>query len=217
MEPVGPLTDYFQEGLNINNYFDLIEYCEHLKIKLCDNPEFWKIKYKKEFQRIYNINLNSLKGPEFKADYQTALSDQLHNLVYYPEINKKIRKFYQDIYGNDKLDLLDKAENLRKEANKVFPMEYDKTLYRVDIGYPYDIGYAFIRQLVGIMKPGQLIVYSQSNRNLEGSTFAYLYQIGDKIAIETTDYPEFPDKLLQDTPRNQIKEIYGINIYGEKI
>lgn len=215
MEPIAPPIDYFQDALKIDNYFDIIDYCEKLDVNICNNSKFWKEKY--EYLLGYPPQ-GDLNEPEFKAAYQLQLSNDLHTLAIYPNsFRKNKRQYYQKIYGTDKEDLLDKAEYLRKEANKVFPLEYDKTLYRTISGYPHNLSFQNIRSIVGTLKPGQLIIMSLYPDNLEGSSLLYIYQLGDDIRSETTDYPDFPIKLFQDTPRGKIKEIYNIDPYSEKL
>ena len=219
----------FQEALNIKNYFDLIDYCEKKKSTICDDPGFWKEKLSKDYLdyiRNHYYQIDNLSGNQFKAKYQAILSDSLLQFInyrgHYPEYDEDFREL-NNLYGDDE-EKLEIARELRKEANKAFPMEYDKTLYKIYVrDDPEDPEYGPEQndideetERLGIAnKPGQLILIY----NLEGipKKYRYMYQIGDEIFGWITEYPEISDEIYQDTPRNKIKEIYGINPRSEKL
>jgi hypothetical protein len=218
-EPTSPIPDErFQGALNIENYFDLIEYCEHNHLTVCEDPEFWREKYIKDFGTLTLYgDISKLHGPQLKAIYQAALSEKLNQLTQPKSAFPSMNKGYKRIYGKDKDDLANKARELRKEANKAFPMEYDKRLYEATSGRPDAVNFKDIENGVGTVRPGQLIIVSDNVKGLDGASVYYIYQIGNRTEIAETQYPNFPKELFEDTPRGQIRRLYGINPNVEKI
>lgn len=66
--------------------------------------------------------------------------------------------------------------------------------------------------------PGQfLILFGISPGNRRPLYYLYFYQNGEDVDWVITRYPNLPPQLLEDTPRNKIKEIYGVNPRSEKL
>ena len=97
----------------------------------------------------------------------------------------------------------------RKEENEKFNMRYKKKYYEINMEIEDEV--LDLSDEIGMLKPGQLIFNQQNN------TYYYVYQTGSNTGIQSSLYPNLPSKLFEDTPRNRVKEIYGVDPYSEKL
>jgi hypothetical protein len=100
MEPIEPPTDYFSRlpsELKIETMLDLpyeeiIDNCglNRAFSKLCNNPYFWKAKLKHDYP---DEILPQLEGPQYRAQYEIFLSEDINN-----EIEKLYRKIRDQLF-----------------------------------------------------------------------------------------------------------------------
>jgi hypothetical protein len=93
-------------------------------------------------------------------------------------------------------------------------MEYRKEFHRINKHFGEYLDEEDLVDILAGLYPGQLVF-----NTLDGisGTYYYIYQLGNDIRLDISEYPNLPSKLFEDTPRYKIKEIYGINPYSEKI
>lgn len=189
------------------SYFELIKDPNILK-----DYNFWRNKLIKEYG-IPDYELNGYQNHQFLAQYQALLSDDLINIMEYFYTDKYRRLAM--LYGNDIDDLVEKSSILRKEANKSFPMEYEKKLYKKRI--TSDDEFNYVNNSYNIpenIKPENLFMLYREGLPAK---FCYCYQMGIGIEYLWSTHPNLPIKLFEDNTIKEIEEIYDIKLDRNKL